>query len=353
MIFNILPYLFIIFLSFFFSFDNRKKNERLIIFCLVFVLFFISIIRFNVGADYQTYIEMFEYINYNLTLKDLLSHTEPLFFLLNKIISYFTSNSYYLFFFTSLIIYTLLFKSIQRLSINGSLSVFLFIVTTYYFISLNQIRQSIALMIFLYSLSDLISGNNKKFILLNLIGFLFHYSAIVTFLALLLKKINFKKIVYFSILIISILLSSKIDKLLSDRLTIIDSFYSNYLSNDHFTEKNNVAILKQIIPNIIIILSIIVVKKFNNKDLIIFNLYFFSVVYLNVFFGKNIFIRPVFYFDIILIFYLPIFINTLFSDRYQRLISQVFFSIYFIILTFAGIFVGGGQGVVPFNYYFQ
>lgn len=353
MITGVLPYLSIIFFSWIFSSFKLIKYEKEVFFWITVLLFLVSIFRYNIGADYATYVEMFEYINLSLTFDDIFIHTEPLYFILNKLVYLFSSNSILLFISVSIIIYSTLYKAIKSVSTDYVFSLFLYIVTTYYFISLNQIRQSISLVLFLYSLSALINDKKIKYLVINTVAILFHYSAIFTLIPLLVKDISIKKRTYLVILSLSIILSTRIDILLSDKLLLIDNMYTDYLNNDHFIEKNNSALFKQLVPNAIVLLSIFKMDLLPKKALILFNIYFLGVVYLNIFYGKNIFIRPAFYFDIVIIIYLPIFLYYLIpSDRYLRWGIQFIISIYYIALTVYGIFLNGGQGVVPYKTFF-
>lgn len=95
-------------------------------------------------------------------------------------------------------------------------------VTIYYIVhELTQIRVGVASGLFLLSLKYVVNRNHKGFLILNLLGFLFHYSAIVAFPIYFLsaKKINIKLYLILPIIAIFIALFN----------TIFDGYYFNLI----------------------------------------------------------------------------------------------------------------------------
>jgi len=80
---------------------------------------------------------------------------------------------------TSFIFCGAVYFSIYRQSKNPLLSVFLFYVMNVFFISMNMVRESLAISVFILSMPLLKERKTIKYMLLNIVGFTIHSSAIV------------------------------------------------------------------------------------------------------------------------------------------------------------------------------
>ena len=179
---------------------KKQETNNIVTLFYIFLLFF-ACTRFGVGTDYFNYYKIFsglpdnlsKYFN-NLTLIDLMSYgVEPGFSFL--IILFKSLNLSYLQFiaFCSLIPLTLIFYTIQKYSINKTLSLFIFIANYYMVYIESALRQGIAMSIFIYAVLYLIS--TKKIInyfFLIFIGITFHLSLIVTLIIPIILKFNKK-----------------------------------------------------------------------------------------------------------------------------------------------------------------
>jgi len=346
------PYILFIFVVWLLSFLNKINTTKVIPFCICGLFFMLAILRIDTGADYPTYVEMHDRIAIHGNSSELFAVTEPLYFLLIRFGALFSDDPWVMFALTALVIYTFLFLAVKDLSPDPSLSLLLYVLTTYYFISLNQVRQSISLTIFLFSLKYLVKKPNVwKYYFISIIALGFHYSAIVTFIVYPLSRVNLKLKGLIIVLISSILLSPIIEKVFIAYLGDLDTLYSQYLQNDHYMEKNYMAIVKLVIPNIVVLFSLTRLKYFTKDEYRLFLVYFFGVIYFNIFFGKHIFIRPGMYFEITTILYVPVLLRKYF-DTSAGIIIESGLLAYFFMLTLFGILIMGGQGVVPYKFFF-
>ena len=135
---------------------------------------FVSVFRYKVGTDWTIYDDYFHWISEG---KDKFS--EPLFNLLNRVIYIFTKDSWWLFAICALLIGCLTFKAFMEQSVNPVFSILIFVLSGDYFNSQNQIRQALAMAIFLYAMKYIKERNMKKYFFFIVIAMLIHTSAIV------------------------------------------------------------------------------------------------------------------------------------------------------------------------------
>ena len=135
----------------------------------------ISAIRYHVGTDYlETYYTGF----YRILEGSVIDGFELGFFALNKAIQLFSDNVFWLFIITSFLFVGFVYKAIGALSVDVPLSIILFLVTRYYFIGMNGIRQFIGLAFLTYSLKFIFENNLKKFLIFVFVACMFHHTCI-------------------------------------------------------------------------------------------------------------------------------------------------------------------------------
>lgn len=123
----------------------NKAKVILSLFISAFPLFFLSAVRYGIGTDYfYTYTPEFYRV-----AEGQKSYYEPGFWLINKIISLFTTNAQWVFIITSALFIGLLFYVLVKMCRNIPMALLLFFLSYNYYISLNNIRQSLASVILL------------------------------------------------------------------------------------------------------------------------------------------------------------------------------------------------------------
>lgn len=182
------------------------KSTKYIKKCLLFLLscfpvFFISAFRYDVGTDYfHTYVPFYlDVVNYGY--KPYAS--EPLFQLLNNLGAALDLHYQFIFIISSLVITIFSYYVMLEKSNNPALSVVVFLFSSIFFSSLNNVRQYMALAIVLYAIVGLKKENILKVLCLFMIAFLIHNSTIIILPFYLFSKI---KISREQIIIISIIL---------------------------------------------------------------------------------------------------------------------------------------------------
>lgn len=136
--------------------------------------FLVSAIRYEVGTDWSIYEEYFYAIN-NGTNK----FKEPIFNLLNRLIYLFSKDAQLLFVVVAALSLGFAFCAIYKQSKYIPFSILLYFLSTNYFNSLNQLRQSLAMSIFLFATQYIEKRDWKKYFFWMIVAVGIHMSAIV------------------------------------------------------------------------------------------------------------------------------------------------------------------------------
>lgn len=149
----------------------------------------IGSIRYHVGTDWPIYNSFFYSINQGGE-----RFSEIGFNLLNQFLYLFSKDSQIIFAVTTILTTYFVFRAIYSQSVCIPMSILIFVISADYFSSLNQLRQALAMAIFLYALQYVWKRDWKRYFLWIFIALLFHNSAIIYFPVYFLrgKKVNLK-----------------------------------------------------------------------------------------------------------------------------------------------------------------
>lgn len=174
------------------------KRTDLAVFGAAVPFILVSGFRYAVGTDYwATYYTGF----YRVLENNGFDRFEFGYLAIVKIIQKITDNAFVLIFCLSLLFAGFTFKAIKEQSQDILFSVLLLVVTRYFFISMNAVRQFLAMAIILYSMKYILSRQRNKFLFWLFIAFSIHYMAIL-FLPMYYiaeKKINLKRFTIYCI----------------------------------------------------------------------------------------------------------------------------------------------------------
>lgn len=170
---SILLFTFFLFLLISF-FSPKDKIVTIVIFiCLGLVLIFIAGFRGEgVDRDYNNYIEMFHQQEFIVV--------EPAFVLISMIIdSLVGDNPFFLFFIFAIVGISLKLIAIRQLTELWFLSLVIYLSNFFILHEMTQIRAGVASAFLLLCVKPIYDRDLKRFLLFAILGFLFHYSAIV------------------------------------------------------------------------------------------------------------------------------------------------------------------------------
>lgn len=191
-------------LSLFFAYLYDRAHEgisigikRLYLTLSFTMLFLLSALRFDVGPDYETYVQIY----YNAVNGVLgVSFDKALFILLSKMMSFLERGYIYVLAIYSFLTLVFVYKTlIERKALVWGLIIFCFI--GFYLDSFDRLRQLLAVVIFLYSIKYIENRNPYKFVLWMLFASFAHLSAILLIPVYLFNRFTIKPLVAFTVLL--------------------------------------------------------------------------------------------------------------------------------------------------------
>ncbi len=181
--------------------ERTDQLKNTFLFLSFIVIFSISFLRFNVGHDYYNYVISFK----NIYNQSGFSFTDKYTYkLICKIFSFSPRGYILVFGFYSLVTLLFLFKTLLSRNIL-SLGLFIFICYNYLFTSFDQIRQTAAVAVFLYSIEYIEKRNFPRFLLTLLIAGFFHFSALFLIPFYFLSRVKIKFQVWIILILIFII----------------------------------------------------------------------------------------------------------------------------------------------------
>ena len=339
-LFSISTYL--IFLS---SKTDKKARKKVFASLGLAIPILISALRYNVGTDFSTYVDM-----YNAIKNSNINIVEGLFSFVCKI-GIALGNVQYMFAIYSILTIIFIYKALEYNKDRYSISLCFFLYLFFYFAtSFNLIRQALAVAIVFYSYRYLTEKNLKKFIFWVLIASLAHKTALV-FLPLYFivpknkEKISKTQVVQVISIMIIIMIVLNFDALLQ-YITNFNMFEKYTIYTNSVQAENKSLILK------LFLLSIFLyfmkqLKAYEGKNNIYIILYIIGVILEFTGFFSPFIKRIAMYFtisDIYLISCLPKIFNK--KDRNIILLAIISYAIIFFTIYF---YIKEQSNVIPYT----
>lgn len=334
---------------------NRREGDlrKSIIAAILSVLPFIAVagFRYDVGTDYlYTYVPRFREIANGQD-----SYFEWGFFLLNKVIQYYTLDYFWLFLICAAITYILVFSCIYRYLKDPAFGIFLFVATTSFFVSLNTTRQYIAIAVFVWSVRYIKSKELWKYVVAIILGSLFHSSILIMLPLYFLCHLKFRPIAGFVIVGgafgVTSLLRGVLTSLFANRR------YGEYFNSYYDSEQTAVRFL--LINAAVLLLGAIcarcsVGKSADDDDNmnIYMQIQLTSTIVCACSGALPLAYRIIWNFSSIQVFLIPEALERIESDAVRRVL-KISVIIAFALLTFVTIFINGEHSVYPYRTIFS
>lgn len=251
-----------------FKFFGKKEmtitvNNKKMLFIISFLLLFlIGALRENVGTDYAIYRD------YHIpkVLEGNLSHIEPLSTLL-FIIGGAIGGHQMIFILMHILIIVFVVKAIYDQSNDYALSFYLFFSVGFFNMSLNLMRQSIAIAIFLYAIKYIGQKKWINYFSLILVAILFHKTALIYIPIYFFNRLTFSLKKLFIIVTSFVLVSSFFDNILNF-LTLQLGIYRNYWGQTEMSSRivHNFSLSYWSI-NLFVFIVMIVLFQLGRKDI--------------------------------------------------------------------------------------
>ncbi len=159
---------------------NASKAKKIVYLSVMFLLMFLlSVFRYGIGNDYFSYIRIFDEIHSASWGELLTLGYEPAFALLTKAITLISYNPEVMYGIYAVLILAPVAYAIYRHSDNVWLSVTVYLCLTFYYTSLNFIRQSMAVSLLILCYSFIKRRKIVPVMIFAVLAALFHYTALV------------------------------------------------------------------------------------------------------------------------------------------------------------------------------
>lgn len=238
--------------------ENSEKKRNFYKFFIFLILFLVMGLRYGVGQDYfYTYQPVFDKILESDSYKNI----EYGYVLLNKIVQIFTKDYAWIFVVTSFLFVYFAIKAIYEQSNNIPLSVFLLIGSCFYFYAMNVVRQSIAIVIFIYSVKYIENKNLKKYVLMILLATCIHKIALIFIPVYFFANMKIDKKRFLIITMVLYILIPTVLKVVS--IAFAGTKYGNYLTGYYKVTENSM--ISPLI-NATLLLACFLLNKSVNED---------------------------------------------------------------------------------------
>lgn len=205
---------------------TNKKNRFFYLSALPFLV--VASMRYYVGTDYGTYLRL----QIPEVLYGIYDRVELLYRYVIKLGDA-MGNYQWIFVLTHLLILFFLWKHLKEYSIDIRWSVFVFMFGAMFNISLNLMRQYIAIAICMYGMRYIYKHQMLKYVICVTIGCLFHVSVIVFLIFYFAEWIRFPKWAPFFVTLACPLLLNLLRRLLV-LFTTFTGIYSSYINDSRF-----------------------------------------------------------------------------------------------------------------------
>ena len=333
------------------------KMGRKGVFFAYFIIAVLSVIRYDIGADYENYAYMVEELKSALdngySFGDILSvfGKEPIVILLTKIFSW--SEYPYIWVIGAISVFNtvLLYKVLERYQIHA-LGLFLYIVTFTMSQGWDWVRQSAAMHIFLFSLQYIESRSFSKYLLWVLFASMFHYSALCLLPFYFIYSIRISPtILFLSSLGVFALAELGVFSNVKVILELVMAMYNDdYVGTDHITDGASTYRSSTYIFTMLWYIFVIGISSKVNRQ---FALFFFAGLVLYAVAGGNLLlVRMAYYFLGLQLLLFPLAFSTYKKGTVVR--AMIGCMLFVQVLVFNKVYVGANfRGCTPYETIFS
>lgn len=334
--------------------DKFSESVSLIPYlCSFFIAFLVSATRLGIGTDYNLYINMNKLFNENLSIAEQMRRidVEPGWVVVNLIVKQLFNDPHYVIVVASLIFVGCAYISIYLYRDKISITIaILLLMCTIYFQSFNLIRQYIAIGILMISIKSIEDKKLFKFLMFNILAFLFHYTSIcfviVYFYVNIREKNKSKKILMLFCVFILLLFYNQLISIIAG---IIPAFSKYIRYSAIYADGISIRAFIFKLPVIIFILYFGKRLKYNNIFMHNFKDLYYLFVILSFLNSVNPFASRIgFYYEIVQIYYIAYAIRTL-KYKQDRLIINGLVIIYYIFYYYINFIYFKYHEVIPYS----
>ncbi len=338
-----------------FSEFNFSKTVKIIFTSIVSLsLIFIGGCRFEVGADWSSYLEIYNKIG-DTSL--LVNGKEYLFLFINLIINKIGVGFNFFIFFIFLAAFSAKYIFISRFNFNKPLALLIYFFTLFIVFDINGIRQGLAIGILFLTINFNQKRQFLNFSILVVCASLFHYTAIVYLPFYFISTLKFSpKKVFFIVTLIFLLAFFIEGFLINSVFGRLISTYENLQHYNYYVDNSDTPVVDKFglaVISRLIILFVFVVNshklKINDtlKNLLL-NSYIISIlIFLLLSFNQDFANRLSYYFRFVEVILVPLIVYFE-NNRFKKIIYIIFFFLIYF-LSFVRIMIIKDNGLLPYN----
>ena|GEM_PF-6777555 len=337
----------------------RKKWARAVLTSLSIAVLIIpfGFRAFSVGTDTLNYKSVFDKISASQTIPKSLRYIEIFYSVFNYAIGHIWHNYTFFLVILGTVLFSLLFFTVNKLSIKPYISMVAFIGLGMYAQSMNAMRQYLALAFVLLAIFELLKRNRWFwFLLFIVVAFFFHKSAAICVILLPIKylKLNYKTLIAFAVAaIVGVFLFPYAIKLFD--LIFKSTYYNSYggVTTNFFT-LNNILFTVAMIACLVAILVLRnrvkskTPQRLNDYDFFAMMFIIFVILKMISLFTIELADRLGLYFIISLIFILPLVLET-FNKKEKIILTCVSIAGLALFMTYL-LAIYGAYGVLPYKF---
>lgn len=341
------------------------QKKKVLVFFSFGVLFLLSALRSSeVGNDTHNYVDIFNHIE-DFDSEDYDGHFEIGYMFLNYLSKNIAESQQTILIVTSIIIFGGYARFILKYSNMVWLSIFLFFTNGFFTFALSGIRQSIAIVILLFSYDFLRSNRFLKFTALVLFASLFHSSAVLFLISYFVTRLRWNLITALSFLFITLFLYFGFDSLLSVVFGLF-TVYQYYDGGIYFGDTRLASILNLLIGCSILLCCILLRSykeenyiRVNNNDICVRDnekmllLVCTSVAIIFVSLKLNLLDRAAMYFNAFSIVLLPNSIKMLQGKKIYLFVIPLIVGAFFCYASIIQIMRPEWNRIYPYTFYFN
>ncbi len=346
----------------------NKKNKYIKIIFLSFTFIFLFIIysmRGNVGIDYNQYSRIYDNISYyNVSsLNNLLEvsnvwEVEPGFVIINILSNKLGLGVQGVYIFTTIIFMIFFLKALdyydnKRENLTFILLIFL---SQLFFKGMDAVRQFITIMMFFYSTKFIVEKNIFKYLIVIIIGSLFHKSILFMIPVYFINKLNLNILKFLILFILSIIFSKFLtfDYIINFLSMIFPNmFYLKYIGRDA-TYGGTVGIVYIIYFMFSILILFNIRKIYDKKDLMCIKFFLIYIILFPYFSTSLSLVRILLYINIFIILSIPIYRK--YIPKNYKFLYTFFWVSLFIVLFFSsikGAYCNLDRNIIPYKFFLE
>lgn len=325
-------------LAFISQYSKRKIDKIFFLLIAYFVIVLFWSIRYDIGFDYENYI----YIYYEIK-NGYSSYVEPVYAFLSKLFSV-EGGEYLTISAMSFLTYFFLFYMFIKKNVLW-LGVFFSLAFQFQFMAANQVRQALAISVFLCLLHSIEKKRSLTWIIgIIIVALICHTSALFLLVMIPFCRINLSGKKWCIIISVLFLLYLKgafrnLGNVLITSLPLPDN-YQHFLLSDR-VESESVGF--SMVMLFYVLVALYIAWNYNMKEDRIFSLYMLGTCMYIVFIEYHLFLRLSFY-----LFYTNIYIASMFCKENRRL-GKILLVVSFLFYLFVCAQPTNMHGVIPYK----